>query len=174
MEEQVVLVTEQDIYLGTMGKTEAHEKGVLHRAISILLYNDAGDMLIQKRALTKYHWAGIWSNAVCSHPRLEESNYQAAQRRLKEELGIETPLQECFHFIYKAFDASSGLTEHEYDTVFVGKYNGSIPFNPEEVDVVRWIRPEALEAEIKQSPEQFSFWFKIILEELKHHKHDFN
>lgn len=172
MEEQVVLVSEQDEYIGTMGKTEAHQKGLLHRAISIILYNQQGEMLIQRRALTKYHWAGIWSNAVCSHPRYQESYRDAAQRRLREELGIETMLQEKFHFIYKAFDAPSGLTEHEYDTVFVGTYEGPIPFNKEEVDAVRWIDPIDLEKEIADYPEKFSFWFKIILEELKHHRHD--
>jgi isopentenyl-diphosphate delta-isomerase len=167
MEEQVVLVDATDSFLGTMGKTAAHEQGVLHRAISIILTNSQGEMLIQQRAMTKYHWAGIWSNAVCSHPRLHESYREAAQRRLKEELGIDTALKEEFSFIYKALDAESGLTEHEYDTVFSGIYEGPIPFNPEEVAAVRWIAPAALEAEIEATPEKFSFWFKIILQELK-------
>lgn len=170
MEEQVVLVDTTDNFLGTMGKTAAHEQGVLHRAISIILTNEHGEMLIQQRAMTKYHWAGIWSNAVCSHPRLNESYHDAARRRLKEELGIDTKLKEEFTFIYKAFDAESGLTEHEFDTVFSGVYQGPIPFNREEVEAVRWITEEALEEEIAESPERFSFWFKIILEELKKRK----
>lgn len=167
MEEQVVLVDAADNVLGTMGKLEAHEKGVLHRAISIILTNEHGEMLIQQRAMTKYHWAGIWSNAVCSHPRIHESFSEAAHRRLKEELGIDAKLKETFSFIYKAYDESSGLTEHELDMVFLGKYQGPIPFNKNEVEAVRWISPEDLEEEIAENPDKFSFWFKIILKELK-------
>ena len=167
MEEQVVLVNKEDKILGLMGKTEAHEKGFLHRAISIIVFNADKEMLIQQRADEKYHWAGIWSNAVCTHPRDGESYLDAANRRLFEELGFNTELTEVFDFIYKAKDEESGLTEHELDHVFVGQYNGDIPFNPSEVKAVRWVSMTNLLVEIEGNPEKFSFWFKIILKEFQ-------
>lgn len=167
MEEQVVLVNEMDEVQGLLGKTEAHERGLLHRAISIIVFNNQGEMLIQQRADEKYHWAGIWSNTVCTHPREDESYQEAAERRLKEELGFSTPLNEVFHFIYKATDEESGLTEHELDHVFIGKYNGEIPFNKAEVKAVRWISMQDLKNEIEANPDNFSFWFKIILKEFQ-------
>lgn len=167
MEEQVVLVDREDNFLGLMGKTEAHEKGILHRAISILLFNSKKEILIQQRAEGKYHWAGIWSNTVCTHPRFEESYLAAAERRLYEELGIHTDLKEVFHFIYKAKDEESGLTEHELDYVFTGLFEGAIPFNEDEVKAVRWISVPQLLFEIECHPENFSFWFKIILKEFQ-------
>tara|TARA_B110000037_G_C16926528_1_gene426658 strand:- start:256 stop:792 length:537 start_codon:yes stop_codon:yes gene_type:complete len=167
MEEQVVLVNDKDQVQGLIGKTEAHEKGLLHRAISILIFNDKGNILIQQRADEKYHWAGIWSNTVCTHPREGEGYQEAAERRLLEELGFSTPLEEVFDFIYQAKDKASGLTEHELDHVFVGKYNGDIPFNIHEVKAVQWIHPNALMTEIKENPAKFSFWFKIILKEFE-------
>ena len=167
MEEKVVLVDEKDRVIGLMGKTQAHQEGLLHRAISILIQNSKGEMLIQQRAFSKYHWAGIWSNAVCSHPRENETFEAAATRRLKEELGIEMELTKEFSFIYKAVDEQSGLTEHEFDTVFSGIYDGEVHINKEEVENVQWIEMNELEKEIQQAPEKYSFWFKIILEELK-------
>jgi isopentenyl-diphosphate delta-isomerase len=163
MEEKVVLVNEKNEVLGTMPKMEAHEKGVLHRAISILIYNKEGEMLIQQRAASKYHWPLIWSNAVCSHPRENESFQEAAERRLKEELNINCSLKEVYNFIYKAEDELTGLIEHEYDTVFEGRFDGEIPFNPEEIASIRWIALGDLIQEIKHEPEKFSFWFKEIL-----------
>ena len=165
MEEQVVLVNEQDVVQGLLGKTEAHEKGLLHRAISIIIFNKKGEMLIQQRADAKYHWAGIWSNTVCTHPRDGETYKEAAQRRLKEELGFSVPLKAVFDFIYKAKDDESGLTEHELDHVFIGEYDGDIPFNEAEVKAVRWISWKELSKELALYPERFSFWFKIILKE---------
>ncbi|MEZ4979479.1 MAG: isopentenyl-diphosphate Delta-isomerase [Chitinophagales bacterium] len=167
MEEQVILVDAKDEKLALMGKTEAHEKGLLHRAISIVLFNESKEILLQQRADSKYHWAGIWSNTVCTHPRDGESYLEAAERRLEEELGISTELRDVFNFIYKAKDEESGLTEHELDHVFVGEYNGEIPFNKEEVKAVRWISSEDLFKEIEAKPENFSFWFKIILKEFQ-------
>lgn len=166
-EEEVVLVDEQNMVLGFMGKLEAHKKGLLHRAISIIVFNSKGEQLVQQRALTKYHWAGIWSNTCCSHPRQGETFQQAAERRLFEELGFRTPLKEEFHFIYKAYDEPSGLTEYEYDTVFTGTYDGDFEFNKEEIHTVKWLSPIELEQDIKNNPEQYSFWFKIILDEMK-------
>lgn len=166
-EEMVVLVDEENNVLGYVGKLEAHKKALLHRAISVIVFNSKGEMLVQQRALTKYHWAGIWSNTCCSHPRKDESFQAAAERRLFEELGIKTPLKEEFHFIYKAYDEPSGLTEWEYDTVFTGVFDGPFEFNKEEVAAVRWMKIQDLLNDIQTHPEQYSFWFKIILEEMK-------
>jgi len=167
MEEKVVLVNKNDEVLGLMGKTEAHEKGLLHRAISIMVFNAKNEVLIQQRADEKYHWAGIWSNTVCTHPRDGESYLDTANRRLFEELGFNTELTEVFDFIYKAKDEESGLTEHELDHVFIGKYEGEIPFNKKEVKAVKWISKDDLLKDIQENPEQFSFWFKIILKEFE-------
>lgn len=168
----VVLVDEENRVLGTMEKLEAHEKGLLHRAFSVLIYNDAGEMLIQKRAAGKYHTPGLWANACCSHPRAGEAVLEAASRRLREELGIELP-PEALHsggaFIYKA-DFDNGLTEHEYDTMVIGSYNAEasdvISFDPQEVSDVRWVSMEALSAWVKAEPEAFTPWFKEILKRL--------
>lgn len=165
-EEQVVLVDESDRQLGLMGKLEAHEKGLLHRAISIVIFNNQGEMLVQQRAWSKYHWAGIWSNTCCSHPRAGESFQAAADRRLFEELGFCTTLKPAFSFIYKAFDAPSGLTEHELDWVFTGVYNQSFEFNHDEIHAVRWMRVEDIQQDMQAHPEQWSFWFKIMLQEM--------
>ena len=118
-EEEVVLVDENNEVLGYMGKLEAHKKALLHRAISVNIFNSKGEMLIQQRGLNKYHWAGIWSNTCCSHPRKDESFKEAAERRLFEELGFKTPLTEAFHFIYKAHDKKSDLTEYTNTTPFL-------------------------------------------------------
>lgn len=163
MEEKVVLVNENNEVLGLMPKMEAHEKGLLHRAISILLYNSKGEMLIQQRAKTKYHWPLIWSNAVCSHPRENEDFQDAAQRRLKEELNISCSLKEVYRFIYKAKDKQTGLIEYEYDVVYEGQFDGEIPFNPNEIESIRWIALDSLSQDIEDQPEVYSFWFKEIL-----------
>ncbi len=166
-EEQVVLVDEQGNELGLMGKTEAHQKGLLHKAISVVIFNSKGEMLLQQRAFTKYHWAGIWSNTCCSHPRYGESFRDAASRRLKEELGIETKLQDQFFFIYQAKDEKSGLTEHEYDWVFTGTFDEPFDYNAHEINAIKWITKAELESEMKAHPDQYSFWFPIILENMK-------
>lgn len=166
MEEKVVLVNENNEVLGLMPKMEAHEKGLLHRAISILLYNSDGEMLIQQRAATKYHWPLIWSNAVCSHPRENEGFQEAAERRLQEELNISCSLKEIHRFIYKAKDDLTSLIEHEYDVVYEGQYDDEIPFNPDEIASIRWITLSELMQEIENEPEKFSFWFKEILKQI--------
>lgn len=168
MEEQVVLVSENDEVLGLMEKMQAHENGILHRAFSVFLFNDKGEMLLQKRAAEKYHSPNQWTNACCSHPRNGETYLEAANRRLKEELGIEANLTPKFHFIYKA-DVGGNLTEHELDHVFTGNYQHSFNLNEEEVSEVRYISMEDLDREMKETPENFTEWFKIILEEYKHH-----
>lgn len=168
MEEKVVLVTEKDEVLGLMEKMQAHENGILHRAFSVFLYNSKGEMLLQKRAAEKYHSPNQWTNACCSHPRIEETYEQAAKRRIKEELGIDCELEEKFWFIYKA-DVGQNLWEHELDHVFVGNYEEEFNLNKEEVAEVRYISLENLNLELENNPENFTEWFKIILEEYKHH-----
>lgn len=168
MEEQVVLVSENDEVLGLMEKQQAHINGILHRAFSVFLFNKNGEMLLQKRAASKYHSPNQWSNAVCSHPRNGETYLEGANRRLKEELGIETNLNQKFHFIYKA-DVGDSLWEHELDHVFIGNYDGEFHLNPEEVSEVRYISSKNLEKELSENPEHFTEWFKIILDEYNHH-----
>ncbi len=168
MEEQVVLITENDEVLGLMEKQEAHINGLLHRAFSVFLFNENGEMLLQKRASTKYHSPNQWTNACCSHPRAGETYMEAAKRRLKEELGIEIEIVPKFHFLYKA-KVGDDLWEHELDHVFTGNYEGEFHLDPEEVSEIRYISMEKLDEEMNNSPENFTEWFKIILEEYKHH-----
>ncbi|EJL72719.1 isopentenyl-diphosphate Delta-isomerase [Chryseobacterium populi] len=168
MEEFVVLVNPEDEVLGLMEKQQAHINGLLHRAFSVFLFNRKGEMLLQKRASEKYHSPGQWTNAVCSHPRKDETYLAGANRRIKEELGIATELSEKFSFIYKA-DVGRGLWEHELDHVFIGNYEADFNLNTEEVEEVRYISMEDLDKEISENPENFTEWFKIILEEYKHH-----
>lgn len=168
MEEQVVLVDSEDQILGLMEKQQAHINGLLHRAFSVFLFNEKGEMLLQKRASEKYHSPNQWTNAVCSHPRNGETYLEGAKRRLKEELGIETELAEKFYFIYKA-DVGGNLWEHELDHVFTGIYEGNFTLNEGEVSEIRYISMENLDKELKENPENFTEWFKIILEEYKHH-----
>lgn len=168
MEEFVVLVNPEDEVLGVMEKQQAHVNGLLHRAFSIFLFNSKGEMLLQKRAAEKYHSPNQWTNAVCSHPRNGETYLDGAKRRLNEELGITADLSEKFNFIYKA-DVGDGLWEHELDHVFVGTYEGDFNLNKHEVDDVRYVTMEELDQELSENPEHFTEWFKIILEEYKHH-----
>ena len=154
----VILVNEQDEAIGLMEKLEAHEKGLLHRAFSILIFNSSGEMLLQQRALSKYHSPGLWSNACCSHPRDGETIVQAATRRLSEEMGMHTELSILTHFIYKA-EFDNGLTEHEYDYVVKGISDTQPIINPYEVNDFRWISMEALSDWVKKTPSDFTIWF---------------
>jgi isopentenyl-diphosphate Delta-isomerase len=166
--EYVILVDELDNELGLMEKMEAHEKAVLHRAFSVFLFDQSGNMLLQKRAHTKYHSPGLWTNACCSHPRANETNEAAAHRRLAEEMGIDCSLRHSFSFIYKAaFD--NGLTEHELDHVFVGEYEGAILPNPDEVAEYEYVSMNVLLQAIQNHPEQYTAWFKIALPQLVEH-----
>lgn len=168
MEEHVVLVSEKDEVIGTMEKMEAHEKGVLHRAFSVFLFNEAGEMLLQKRAAGKYHSPNQWTNAVCSHPRIDETYHEGAKRRMSEELGIDAELSEKFSFLYKA-DVGQNLWEHELDYVFTGNFSGAVNLNEDEVAEIRYVSMEELDNEMNKNPENFTEWFKIILAEYKHH-----
>lgn len=164
--ERVVLVDENDVEVGIMEKIEAHQKGLLHRAFSVFIFNNKGEMLLQQRSFKKYHSGGLWTNACCSHQRPNESSLDAAIRRLKEEMGFETSLTKAFDFTYKA-SFNNGLTEHEYDHVFVGYYDGDIAFNFEEVESFAFRSMERIEAGIKAAPEFFTEWFLIAFPKMK-------
>jgi len=163
MEERVILVNENDEQIGTMPKLEAHEKGVLHRAFSVFIFNEKNELMLQQRAASKYHSPLLWTNTCCSHQREGESNIKAGKRRLSEEMGFVTELKDVVSFIYKApFD--NGLTEHEYDHVLVGYYNGKPLLNKDEVESYKWMTIEAAKADINKHPEIYTEWFKIIFD----------
>ncbi len=167
-EELVILVDEQDNEIGLMPKLEAHEKAVLHRAFSVFVLNDKNELMLQQRALHKYHSPGLWTNTCCSHQRQGESNIAAGKRRLQEEMGFSIPLKETVSFIYKApFD--NGLTEHELDHVLVGYSNQAPVINPDEVASWKWMPIASVKEDIAQHPELYTAWFKIIFEKFYNH-----
>ena len=162
--EEVILVDKEDKEIGLMEKIKAHENGgTLHRAFSVLIFNSKNEMMIQQRAFGKYHWPGIWANTCCSHPRKDEKTINAAHRRLIEEMGFDTEIEEKFVFTYKA-DFENGLTEHETDHVFFGYYEDDPKINKEEVNSFKWISIPNLLRDIKENPKEYAPWFKIILE----------
>ena len=164
MEEKVILVDREDNQVGTMPKLEAHEKALLHRAFSVFIFNEKGELMLQRRALHKYHSPGLWTNTCCSHQRVGETNIEAGKRRLFEEMGFSCELEDTFWFIYKAtFD--NGLTEHELDHVMIGKYNAEPKINPDEVAEYKWMTLEDLKIDMKDHPEKYTAWFKIIFQE---------
>ena len=158
--EEVILVNELDEQIGRMEKMEAHRKALLHRAFSVFIFNDQGEMLLQQRAVSKYHSGGLWTNACCSHPRPEEATEDAALRRLQEELGFTVSLTKIFDFRYNA-SFTNGLTEHEFDHVFVGTYNGKINPNPVEVQDYCYKKMEEIGSSIKSHPHKYTAWFCI-------------
>lgn len=161
----VVLVDESDNEIGVIGKLEAHEKGLLHRAFSIFIFNDKNELLLQKRASSKYHSAGLWSNTCCSHPAPGESNIDAANRRLFEEMGLSTLLFHKHSFVYKTkFD--NNLTEHEFDHVYFGYSNAEPILDLNEAETFKWISIDKLNDLIRMHPAEFTSWFKIIMSEL--------
>ena len=164
--EQVILVNEQDEVVGTMEKIEAHQKAALHRAFSVFIFNDQGEMLLQQRALNKYHSPGLWTNSCCSHPRPGEDTAGAASRRLEEEMGFTTALQEIFSFTYRA-DFDNGLTEHELDHVLVGYYDGTVQPNKQEVSGHTWWPMQHIEESMAQEPEKFTVWFRIAFPKIR-------
>lgn len=167
-EEHVILVDTADNPIGRMPKMEAHEKGVLHRAFSIFIVNERRELLLQQRALSKYHSPGLWTNTCCSHQREGETTLDAANRRLMEEMGMEAPMKELFSFIYKApFD--NGLTEHELDHVLLGESDLAPVVNPEEVADWKWVALDTLAADLPRQPELYTAWFKIIFDRFYQH-----
>lgn len=167
-QEKVILVNEQDERIGLMEKLEAHRKGVLHRAVSVFVFNKKGELLLQKRASTKYHGAGLWTNTCCTHPRDGESNLQCAKRRLKEEMGIETELEERFSFAYKG-EVENGLIENEFDHVFFGVYEDKIDLNPNEVEDCTFVPLVKVFTDAENQPERYSIWFRIIIDKFRDH-----
>jgi len=164
MEELVVLVDENDVQLGLMEKQQAHIAGLLHRAFSVFVFNSKGELLLQQRAVDKYHSPMLWTNTCCSHPRENETYKEAAHRRLKEEMGFDCELKEKFHFIYRA-ELGEKLFEHELDYVFTGFYEGKININKEEVQDFKWIPMDELIADMGLHPEKYTVWFRIIFDE---------
>ncbi len=158
--QEVILVNEQDEEIGSMEKMEAHEKALLHRAFSVFLFDHNGNMLLQRRADSKYHSPSLWTNACCSHPMPGETVEQAALRRLQEELGFTTYIKKAFHFTYKAsFD--NGLTEHEFDHVLIGFYEGEMQLNKDEVSEVCYKSMQQIKKAIAQQSHEYTAWFKI-------------
>ncbi len=165
-EQQLILVNENDEQVGAMEKMQTHEKGLLHRAFSVFLFDNKGRMLLQQRAFTKYHSGGLWTNACCSHPVNGEETEDAAVRRLQEEMGIVTPLKKLSSFIYKA-EFENGLTEYEYDHLYTGEYNGAVIMNKEEVNDYCYIEMAELKQSLKDHPEKYTAWFRIAFPQIE-------
>jgi len=169
MNEQVIIVDDKDNPVGTMEKMEAHRKGALHRAFSVFIFNSQGELLLQQRALEKYHSGGKWTNTCCSHPRPNEKTIDAAKRRLKEEMGIKCTLSYSFQFYYKA-EFDNGLIEHEIDHVFFGLSDSTPQLNPNEVLSYQYISLNDLKKEIQLYPDKFTPWFKICFDQVLRNK----
>lgn len=162
---EVILVDENDNEIGTGEKIKTHKEGKLHRAFSIFVFNSKGQLLLQRRAKSKYHSGGLWTNTCCSHPIPDEPIEKTVHRRLKEEMGFDCELKEIFSFTYKVnFD--NDLFEHEYDHVFVGKFNGKPNPNPEEVDEWKWVDVEELKKDIQENPDNYSYWLKASIDKV--------
>jgi len=164
--QDVILVSAQDEETGVMEKMEAHQKGLLHRAFSVFIFDKAGRMLLQQRAAKKYHGGLLWTNACCSHPYPGERVEDAAERRLQEELGFTIPLQKAFTFTYKA-EVENNLIEHEFDHVFVGEYEGEINPNEEEVAAIAYHGVEEIKKLLEDRPAFFTTWFRIAFPQIE-------
>jgi isopentenyl-diphosphate Delta-isomerase len=165
-QEFVILVDENDNETGVMEKMEAHEKAVLHRAVSVFIFNSKGEWLLQQRAFEKYHSGGLWTNTCCSHPFPGEKTIEAATRRLTEEMGLTSSLKEIFSFKYFAH-LENGLSEHELDHVFVGFTDSEPLVNDVEAEDWRYLSTEKLELEMKAFPQNFTVWFKLIFVKIR-------
>lgn len=162
MEDILILVDDNDRETGTMGKQEAHVRGLKHRAFSLFIFNDRDELLLQRRAQDKYHTPGLWTNTCCSHPKAGETTEEASHRRLQEEMGFDTHLSPVFTLNYQvAFP--DGIIENEYDHVFLGRYSGNPVLNPLEVQESLWISMDEVRSWVAKEPEQFTHWFKLII-----------
>jgi isopentenyl-diphosphate delta-isomerase len=171
--DRVVLVDEQDRPLGTAAKLEAHQAGGrLHRAFSVFIFDSSGRMLLQRRGAGKYHFGGLWTNACCSHPQWDEPVADAARARLREEFGFDTALTPAFTFTYRATDPASGLTEHEFDHVFFGRYDGDPRPDPAEIDGWQWVDLPQLVSDVNAHAERYTPWFRIALAEVLRRRTD--
>jgi isopentenyl-diphosphate Delta-isomerase len=165
-EQRVILVNPQDEEIGLMEKMEAHQKGLLHRAFSVFIFDTEGRMLLQQRAAEKYHGGLLWTNACCSHPYPNEAVEAAASRRLQEELGFTVPLEKVFSFTYKA-EVENNLIEHEYDHVFVGEYEGEIRPNGSEVAAYAYHSMPDIKMLLRDKPTYFTTWFQIAFQQIE-------
>jgi isopentenyl-diphosphate delta-isomerase len=164
--QKVILVDDNDRQVGLEDKLKAHQNGgKLHRAFSVFIFNSKGETMLQQRAMSKYHTPGKWTNACCSHPMPGESTIAAAHRRLKEEMGFDCDMEEKFSFVYKA-EVGNGLTEHEYDHVIFGKYDGKPKLNKQEAMAYKWISLTKLKEELQRNPEDFTPWLRIVVDKV--------
>lgn len=170
--EFVILVDNNDRQIGLMEKQAAHIGPHLHRAFSVFIFNSKGELLMQQRALSKYHSPGLWTNTCCSHPRSGETLEEATSRRLMEEMGMTCPMHEVYTFIYKA-PVGQGLTEHEFDHVFIGQSDDIPNINTEEVASWKYMRLDDLKKDLELYPELYTEWFKITFEEMTRHANVF-
>jgi len=159
----VILVNKNDKKIGLMPKMEAHKKGALHRAFSVFIFNNKNELMIQKRNINKYHSPGLWTNTCCSHQKDGESNISAGKRRLLEEMGFCVELNEIGSFIYNV-GVDNGLIEHELDYILVGKYNGNVKINSDEVDNWKWMSLDNIKDDIRIRSKNYTEWFKIIMD----------
>jgi isopentenyl-diphosphate delta-isomerase len=164
-DEALILVNDADEEIGTGEKLDIHRKGQLHRAFSVFVLDSQDRVLLQRRAGGKYHSGGLWSNTCCGHPRPGEETRIAAERRLREEMGIECQLTETGAFTYRV-ELDRGLIEHEIDHVFSGEFSGSPSPNPDEVSDWKWISLRDLESWMEREPDQFTRWFPFALKNL--------
>jgi isopentenyl-diphosphate Delta-isomerase len=164
-QDYVILVDEKDVPLGQMEKMQAHREGLLHRAFSVFVFDSANRLLLQKRAEGKYHSAGLWSNTCCGHPRPGEHTLQAARRRLMEEMGLDCPLEEKFSFVYKSH-LDDSMIEHEVDHVFFAVCNAEPLPNPEEAEDWKYEELETVARQIRENPDWFTEWFKLVFAEV--------
>ena len=162
----VILVDDKDNPVGKMEKQEAHVKGVLHRAFSIFIFNKNNELMLQQRALSKYHSPGLWTNTCCSHPRENEKTLEAAHRRMMEEMGFDCDLEEAFTFTYKS-DVGGGLTEHEFDHVFFGRSEIKPKINREEVNDWKYMGMKNIREDMNEHPEKYTVWFRIAFDEVE-------
>lgn len=162
MSDLVILVDESDNEIGYLNKLEAHQKGVLHRAFSVLIFNSAGELLLQKRADNKYHSAGLWTNTCCSHPKPKELMVDAVQRRLQEEMGINCETNFAYKFLYRT-DLDRGLTEHELDYVFIGICDDKPVINSSEVADWKFVSLADVRKDLVKNPQAYTFWFNEII-----------
>lgn len=172
MAEYIIAVDKLDKEIGPIEKMEAHHKGVMHRAFSILIFNSKNQLLLQKRNKEKYHSPGLWTNTCCSHPRYGENLQDAAYRRLREEMGFTCELKEVFSFVYKV-ELEDNLFEYEYDHVFIGIYDGEIVVNKDEVEDFKWVDMNEVKADILDNPQLYTYWFKCLFDRAENelHKH---
>ncbi len=160
--EELILVDNDDNPVGFETKLGAHESGgKLHRAFSVFVFDRAGRMLLQRRAKEKYHFGGLWTNACCGHPKKGEKLADAARVRLEEEFGFDAEVEEVFSFVYRATDADSGLTEHEFDHVFYAGFEGEPRPDPDEIEAWKWVAPAELTADLRRNPNDYTPWFVI-------------